>query len=281
MVERAFYGPAQPEFDVAAPGRRRPFWRRGIFFVLTLLLTGGADAAEVHANVDYVISLGGINVATLDIDFTEDGRSYAVDIGANVSGVGTLVASGTASADSSGRAAANGLSASDFSLETRARGETFAVDVSYASGNATAFQVSPPLQDNYGRVALERKDLKGVTDPIASFIFKGGALSPDLCNRKLKIFTGMERYDLALSYGATQTATSQRTGYQGPVMLCRVKYIPISGHYENSEVTDYLAHSDKILVWYAPLKDTGYFIPYRVLLGTAAGDLSMVMTNLN
>ena len=76
-----------------------------------------------------------------------------------------------------------GLSASDFSLETKARGETFDVDVSYASGNATAFKVDPPVQDNYGRVAIERKHLNGVTDPIASFILKGRALSPDLCNR--------------------------------------------------------------------------------------------------
>ncbi len=45
-------------------------------------------------------------------------------------------------------------------------------------------------------------------------------------------------------------------------------------------MTDYLAHSDRILVWYAPLGQTGYFIPYRVLMGTSAGDLSVVMTSL-
>ena len=176
--------------------------------------------------------------------------------------------------------AASGLTARDFSLTTRARGEQFAVDVTYASGDATGFKVEPPQQSDYGRVALERKHLNGVTDPLASFILKADALSPDLCNRKLKIFTGMERYDLAMSFGAQQEATSQRTGYQGPVVLCRVKYIPVSGHYEHSEITDYLASSDKILVWYAPLANSGYYIPHRVLLGTAAGDLSMVMTNL-
>lgn len=280
MVERAFSGPAENGSLLPDNVPGNPFWRKGIFLVLSVFLGFGADAAEVNSQAQYVISLAGMNVASLDVHFTENGKSYAVDVGANVSGVGTLVASGTASADSEGYSAAGGLAAEDFSLTTRARGETFEVDVSYASGNATAFKVSPPMQSDYGRVALERKHLSGVTDPLASFILKGNALSPDLCNRRLKIFTGMERYDLAMSFGAEQTATSQRTGYQGPVVLCRVKYIPISGHYENSEITDYLAHSDKILVWYAPLGSSGYFIPYRVLLGTAAGDLSMVMTAL-
>ena len=42
-----------------------------------------------------------------------------------------------------------------------------------------------------------------------------------------------------------------------------------------------LAQSDRILIWYAPLRDTGYFIPYRVLLTTSMGDLSLVLTALN
>jgi hypothetical protein len=280
LVEHASLSPAESGFVLAGGVGARPFWRSGIFYVLSLLLAFGADASEIDTKAEYVISLAGINVANLDIRFTDNGRQYSVDVGAEVAGVGTIVASGTANADSSGRSAANGLSASGFSLLTRARGENFSVDVSYASGDATAFKVEPPLPDNYGRVALERKHLAGVTDPIASFILKGGALSPDLCNRRMKIFTGVERYDVTMSFGAEQTATSPRTGYQGPVVLCRVKYTPISGHFENSEITDYLAHSDKILVWYAPLGQTGYFIPYRVLMGTAAGDLSMVMISL-
>lgn len=281
MVERAFTGPAEIGHSLTANAVRKPLWRRGVAFAAAVLMSFAAHAGEIDTRAEYVISLAGINIAEFDISFIDKSGHYAVDVGANISGVGTLVASGTARADSAGFSAGNGLSAQDFSLTTQARGEKFSVDVTYASGNATAFKVSPTLQNDYGRVALERKHLSGVTDPIASFILKGDALSPDLCNRRLNIFTGMERYDLAMSYGATQTATSQRTGYQGPVVLCKVKYIPISGHYANSEITDYLAHSNKILVWYAPLHETGYYIPYRVLLGTAAGDLSMVMTSLN
>jgi len=119
-----------------------------------------------------------------------------------------------------------------------------------------------------------------VGDPIATFILSGGKLEPKLCERRLKVFTGMERYDIAMSFAAHDTATSPRTGYQGPVVLCRLRYLPISGHFAQSEMTNYLAQSEKMLIWYAPMKDSGYFIPYRILMGTSVGDLSMVLTAL-
>ena len=64
------------------------------------------------------------------------------------------------------------------------------------------------------------------------------------------------------------------------MVLCTVDYDPVSGHFTSSDITNYLADSDRIVIWYAPLGETGYFIPYRVLLGTDMGDLSMVLTEM-
>lgn len=239
-----------------------------------------AMAQSVNSTADYVVSLAGINMASVEVKFMDDGSHFDLDLGADVSGVGTLVASGTARADSSGTSKTGALNANGFNLETHANGESFSVDVEYTSGNATGFQIQPPVVNNVGRIPIERKDMTGVTDPMASFILKGDSLSPNLCDRTLSIFTGMERFDIKMSFGANDTATSQRTGYQGPVVLCRLRYVPISGHFEQSEITQYLAQSDKILIWYAPLNNSGYYIPYRVLMGTSVGDLSMVLTGL-
>jgi hypothetical protein len=95
------------------------------------------------------------------------------------------------------------------------------------------------------------------------------------------VFTGLERFDIEMRYLQDDTATSQRTGYQGPVILCAIRYIPVSGHFPESEITRGLAESERILIWYAPLAETGYFVPYRVLLTTSMGDLSMVLTRLS
>lgn len=249
-------------------------------FAALALLAAPATAAPVEAGASYIVTLGGINIAMVDIDLTDNGERYALDLSASVTGMGSLVASGTATAASSGLATAPALTAEEFDLETRAQGEVFSVDISYRGGDVTAFQVAPPVE-SYDRVPLERSHLNGVNDMLAAFLVKADALSPAVCERELNVFTGLERFDIEMSFARAEQATSPRTGYQGPVVLCTLDYQPISGHFASSRITDYLAGSERILIWYAPLGDSGYFIPYRALVGTTAGDLSMVLTALH
>lgn len=249
--------------------------------VLALFMSHpAASAAEVDASASYILTLGGINIAAMKVDLNDTGSRYSLDLSANVAGLGTLVASGTAKAKSVGRSSGASLQSDEFDLETKANGSTFTVDVSFAGRDVSAFKVEPPILDNYDRVPLERRHLTGVGDFLSAFVLKGNGLDKSLCQRKSSIFTGVERFNIAMSYAGEDEASSPRTGYQGPVVLCTVDYAPVSGHFSSSEITSYLADSDRIIVWYAPLGESGYFIPYRVLLGTNMGDLSMVLTSL-
>ena len=244
------------------------------------LLAGPALGADVSATADYTVSLGGINIADVSIKLNDSAGRYDVAVNAKVAGLGSLVASGTAKVESSGSSTPTALSAEKFDLFTHANNEDFKVDVQFARSDVAAFVVTPPLVNDINRVPIERSQLTNVGDMLAAFILKGSALDRGLCQRKLRIFTGVERFDLGMSYLADDKATSPRTGYQGPVVQCRIKYTPISGHFTTSEMTNYLAQSDRIFIWYAPMGATGFFIPYRVLLTTSVGDLSMVLTKL-
>lgn len=255
-------------------------FRLATLAALALFAALPAAAADVEARASYVLTLGGINVASMNVDLTDDGSRYSLDLSANVAGLGAVVASGTAKANSSGTSSGAALVSKEFGLETRANGETFEVDVSFAGRDVSAFKVEPPIIDNYDRVPIERRHLTGVGDFLSAFVIKGAALDKSLCQRRVGIFTGVERFNIAMSYAGEDEATSARTGYQGPVVLCSVDYDPVSGHFSTSEITNYLADSDRIVIWYAPLGETGYFIPYRVLLGTNMGDLSMVLTGM-
>ncbi len=247
---------------------------------LALLACPPALAAGVDASAGYVLTLGGINIATMNVDLRDDGSRYSLDLAANVAGLGAVVASGTAKATAEGSSSGRALASSAFDMQTRANGEAFDIDVTFGGGNVGSFKVEPPIIDNYDRVPLERKHLTGVSDFLSAFVLKGRALDKSLCDRDVGIFTGVERFNIAMRYAGDDTATSARTGYQGPVVLCSVDYNPVSGHFTSSEITTYLADSDRIIIWYAPLGTTGYFIPYRVLLGTNMGDLSMVLTGM-
>ena len=254
--------------------------RAALLFVAALATAGPASAQEIRATASYAISLGGTGIASVDIRLTDTGERYAMALDARISGLAQLVASGTARGESAGRSTRAGLVSEKFDLLTRARGEDFNVDVEYRGRDVTAFKVTPPILNHIDRVALERRHLTGVNDMMAAFVLRGQGLEPGLCERSMQIFTGTERFNIEMAFARTDEATSRRTGYQGPLVLCNVRYKPVSGHYTTSEITTYLAQSERILLWYAPLGDSGYFVPYRALLSTAAGDLSVVLTDL-
>jgi hypothetical protein len=256
--------------------------RFGAPILVTAALLGLAAApshAATTADASYVVNLGGNIIANAKFHFVDDGSAYSLSLNANVSGVAQLVASGVAKVDSTGTVTADGLRSNSFDLLTRSGGDEFTVRVQYQKAAVTAFLIDPPITNNIDRIPIERKQLSGVNDFLASFIRKG-SLDRSLCDYRARIFTGVERFDLDFSYARDDVATSKRTGYQGPVVLCNVKYKPIAGHYTTSEITNSLAQDDRILVWFAPLGDSGYAIPYRVLLTTSMGDLSMVLTSL-
>lgn len=251
----------------------------GALFVAMSALPAPAQDS-VRAIADYAVSLGNTNIASVTIGLSDDGKRYRLDADARITGLASLVSSGSGKVESEGRSSSSTLTSERFDLLTSSGGEDFTVAITYAAKDVQSFVINPPLINNIDRVAIERKHLRGVNDMIAAFVLKGGTLDKSLCNRKMQVFTGLERFNLAMRFTKADEATSKKTGYQGPVILCNIRYTPISGHFTTSEVTNYLKESDRILIWYAPLAEPGYFIPYRVLLTTSMGDLSMVLTRL-
>ncbi len=247
---------------------------------LLALGTLSSLAQQPGALASYVVTLNGINVAYINVRLNVEGSGYQLDLTADVAGLAQIVAQGSGVVNSGGRVTGTGLVSDRFFLETRTQTDRFAVDTRYSNSNATQFTVTPPLPDNPDRVSVTNAHRQGVNDPVAAFILRGAELDGSLCNRTMPVFTGIERFDLAMSFASMDNATSARTGYQGPVVACAMRYVPISGHFNTSEITSYLRSNQRMMTWFAPLNDTGYFIPYRVLIGTSFGDLSLVLTQL-
>ncbi len=248
--------------------------------VAVLAFSTPAMAQSLSVEAKYVINIGGTIIANAEFDLREDESSYTLDLDARVIGLGQFVARGSAAAKVEGRATSSAYRGESFNLQTRTSEGTVTVDVRFSGGDVVSFFTDPPVQPRIDQVPLERRQLVGVNDMLSAFIIKANGLDRSICDRKLRVFTGVERFDLQLHYVGAESATSARTGYQGPVILCQISYKPISGHYLSSEITNYLQTSDRILIWYAPVENSKTFIPYRVLIGTTLGDLSMVLTRL-
>ncbi|MCF6301845.1 MAG: DUF3108 domain-containing protein [Devosiaceae bacterium] len=251
------------------------------FFGVIFVAPVAQAATPLVVNAKYVLSVAGTIVADMNIQLNDSGSAYTLNLDANVAGLGNLVAQGSATIEVSGTSAGGEYAGESFQLITRSSQSTVDVKVQYANANVTAFVVTPPLQPRVDQVPVQRSQLRNVADMLSAFVLQANTLDRSLCDRKLRIFTGVERFDLDMRFVASEVATSQRTGYQGPVVACQLAYNPISGHYTSSEITSYLEASERMLIWYAPIENSNTFIPYRVLIGTSLGDLSMVLTRLN
>lgn len=258
-------------------------FRKGLRLATLAFALAGlpAVAQESRTRAEYTVTMGGTHVANVTIILSDNGSKYSLALDAKIAGLAQLIASGSAKASSVGISSKDGLKAQKFDLLTRAQGQEFTSAITYSGNSVDTFQVTPPILDNIDRVAIERKHLTAATDMMAPFVLRGAALDKSLCSKQMPIFTGVERFNLTLKYVKDDTATSKRTGYQGPLVLCSMHYTPISGHYTYNEITTYLAQNERILVWFAPLQLAGTYIPYRALITTEAGDLSVVLTELS
>ena len=125
------------------------------------------------------------------------------------------------------------------------------------AGNAvTGVDISPPYEDKPDRVPLGPGDEKGVVDPVGAVIIpapaSGPIVSPAACDRKVPIFDGYTRFDIDLTYvGERRVATK---GYEGPVVVCAARYVPIAGHRRDRPATKFMADNKDLEVWLAPIE---------------------------
>lgn len=252
-----------------------------LLFIMSVLISATPVlGAGVNIDTRYVITLRNTNIANVSVQFEDIGDRYKIQIFGDVSGLAKFITSGTAHLISEGQSTPSGLVSEKFELKTITSESVFTAGFNAINQNATSFYVQPPLTINQGRVPIAAAHRQNINDPIASFLIKAPKLDKSVCDQSFEVFTGVERYDIKLTYADHQTATSKRTGYQGPVVLCKMNYNPIAGHFSTSDTTNYMKNNQRFLIWYAPLENSEYMIPYRVLVGTAFGDLSMVLTQI-
>ena len=142
------------------------------------------------------------------------------------------------------------------------------------AGNAvTGVDISPPFEDKPDRVPLGPGDEKGVVDPVGAVIIpapaSGPIVSPAACNRKIPIFDGYTRFDIDLTYVGERRVTTK--GYDGPVVVCAARYVPISGHRRDRPATKFMADNKDLEVWLAPIEHDHVLIPFRVSVRTMIG----------
>ena len=143
--------------------------------------------------------------------------------------------------------------------------------------------MKPEPWDAAQRLPVNAEHKQHIIDPVSALIMSVPAgqelVGPTACNRTIRVFDGVTRFDVQLRYVETRTAKTK--GFAGPVSVCAAHYTPIAGHRPDSTVTKYMAENQEMSVWLAPLAEAHVVAPLRIDIKTSAGMLSIEAVEFN
>ena len=98
----------------------------------------------------------------------------------------------------------------------------------------------------------------------------GATTVPQACERTVAIFDGHTRYNLRLAFERLSTVHAAE-GYQGQVVVCAAKFLPVAGYDPKHFLVTYLAAQRETEIWLAPIAGTRLLAPYRASISTPMG----------
>ncbi len=281
--------PSGPERRLLMPLRSRrksvrPRTRQAALRAAALLvaaagaLPGQAAWAQTRLDAQYSVSLLGlpIGAGTWSVDLAGD--RYDMRATGQVTGILKAFSSGEGAATVRGAINASKLVPSGYAINIKAGGKADEVRMALASSVVRQLSVEPPVEPKPDRVPLTDAHKRGVIDPIsAGVIAAEKGATPEVCQRTVPIFDGRMRFDLALAYKRMDRVKSEK-GYEGPVVVCAVRFNPISGHEPGRSSIRFLRETRDMEIWYAPVAGTRFVAMYRIKFPTQLGIASIAAT---
>lgn len=223
----------------------------------------------------YDISVSGLKIARGSLSLVLQKNAYSAKVGMEPAGIGTLFSAGKGGAQASGWVSGKSVVPSSYKMASRAADRDFFVDLAQGSGKVRSMRVTPKFKPNAERIKVTKKHIRNVVDPLSAILMPAKAArgKPDasVCNRRIPIFDGWTRFDIQLSYKEMRDVSGK--GYDGKVVVCTARWIPVAGHRPSTASVKYMAENRKMEAWLAPIGSQGVFVPYRMEMGTKSGTL--------
>ena len=250
-------------------------WAR-LALVAVAMATELVGATGAHADVlhvTYRVSLVGLPIGAVNLSADLTPSSYSIQGDAKMTGLARILNNARGASTGKGAIVEGHVSPATFATIAASSNMTRTIRMALAGNAVTGVDISPPYEDKPDRVPLGPGDEKGVVDPVGAVIIpapaSGPIVSPAACDRKVPIFDGYTRFDIELTYVGERRVTTK--GYEGPVVVCAARYIPIAGHRRDRPATKFMADNKDLEVWLAPIERDHVLIPYRVSVRTMIG----------
>lgn len=245
---------------------------------LALAASGPAAAASGAVEIRYRLSIAGLPIGTASLDAAIRDDGYTVKAAARIGGILALLSDGRGAATASGRIGQDRPVAAGYALNSVSSDKKQTVQMALSGGTIVKLDVNPPVPFREDRVPVEDAHKHGVFDPLSALLMpvngSGPTVTAQACNRTLPVFDGAQRFDVALTYDRMEPVEA-RNSYTGEAVVCTARYKPISGHRAKREQTRFMAENRDLEVWLAPIEGTRVLAPWRIVIGTQIGRLTI------
>jgi Protein of unknown function (DUF3108) len=242
--------------------------------VVTACLLGGSAGAQGKLDARYVATLAGVPIGNgaWVIDIGDDQFTAAAT--GMTTGLLRVFAPGQGNSASRGAVRGDVLAPTVFvsTINNDKRMEELRIVLS--AGTVKELAVDPPNTPNPDRIPVTDAHRRGVIDPLSAALIRvsgnGDPVSPEACRRAIPVFDGRMRFDLQLSFKRIENVRAHK-GYQGPMAVCGVQFVPLAGYVPERPAIKYLMAQQDMEIWLAPIPGTRIVVPYRISLQTPLG----------
>jgi hypothetical protein len=240
-------------------------------FLTGLCLAAVSGAASAQAlRIDYSVRLMGLSIGSARLDAELDGERYEITFSGRARGVARLFTDGKITARSDGRAGEM-LRPAEYMQRWTEDGDTETIRMRFAGARVGDVSVDPPPRRPERYIPVKAAHKANVLDPASAMIWPAaGRLSPEACNRTLRLFDGRRRFDLELSFRRSVAMPARDGVYSGPAVVCGIRYRPISGHRPDKRGVRALQANRNMEVWMAPAA-SGVMAPVKIRVGAEFG----------
>jgi Protein of unknown function (DUF3108) len=238
--------------------------------------SAGSRSANAQAKLDayYTATLLGLPIGHISwtVDLKES-RFTSVATG-SIAGFLRLFLDAQGSVAAQGRLSNGKPVPSKFELKLLAGKWSDEVGIVFSRNRAKETVLPVAASPSAEYVPIKDADRTGASDPMTALLVyvpgSGVTTVPQACERTVAIFDGHTRYNLRLAFERFGTARANE-GYQGQVVVCSAKFLPVAGYDPKHFLVTYLAAQHETEIWLAPLSGTRLLVPYRTSISTPMG----------
>jgi Protein of unknown function (DUF3108) len=245
------------------------------FVAFTLSWLSCATAhAQAKLTAHYTFTLAGITIGQGDwaVEIAKD--HYTTKSSGQFSGIWRVLLGGDLSSNTSGSISQNHLVPATYEANFSSEDDVDDARMTFRDGTVNDYKTKPVIPPAPDYVPIAAADLRGATDPLTAGLLLAPAardlFAPAACQRKLPIFDGSHRFDMALSFKRMDTVKAEK-GYQGPAIVCAMTYQPIAGYSPTAFRVGYLKKRRDMEMWFAPIGSTRVLAVVRISMPTIFG----------